>query len=65
MNSKWSLKALRANRGLSQRQLAKELGISLSALRNYEQMKVIPNVKIAYQMADYFNVDLNTIIFFN
>lgn len=52
---------LRKNKGLSQEKLAKELGISRSALAGYEQGRRQPNFEIEETIADYFNIDLNTL----
>lgn len=51
----------RKRAGLSQEGLAKALGISRSALSNYEQGRREPDFEIEEKIADYFNVDLNTL----
>lgn len=52
---------LRKSKGLSQERLAKDLGISRSALAGYEQGRRQPNFEIEETIADYFNIDLNTL----
>ncbi len=52
---------LRKTKGLSQERLAKDLGISRSALAGYEQGRRQPNFEIEETIADYFNIDLNTL----
>ena len=55
------LKYLRERKHLSQRQLALELGMSASAIGMYESGKRHPNYEDEEAIADFFNVDLNTL----
>ena len=55
------LKYLREREGKSQDTVALDLGISRSALANYEQGRRFPNHELEEAIADYFNVDLNTL----
>lgn len=53
------LKALRKERGLTQDQLAQELGISRSSVSMYERGEREPDFETLEVIADYFNVDMN------
>ena len=59
MNEK--LIALRGNR--SQEEVAKALGISVSALSMYEQGNRIPRDEIKIALARYFNVSVGYLFF--
>jgi transcriptional regulator with XRE-family HTH domain len=56
------LKKLRQNKGITQDQLAKETGINRSTLGMYEAGKREPNFETLELLADYFNVDMNTLL---
>lgn len=53
------IKQLRTESGLSQQDLANELGIGRSTLANYEQGNREPNMETMELFADFFNVDMN------
>lgn len=55
------LKYLREREHLSQRQLASQLQMSASAIGMYESGKRIPRHEDEETIADFFNVDLNTL----
>lgn len=55
------LKYLREREGLSQRELAVKLGMSASAIGMYESGKRQPKFEDEEAIADFFNVDLNTL----
>ena len=55
------LKYLREREGLSQRELAKKLGMSASAICMYENGNRHPKPEDEETIADFFNVDLNTL----
>lgn len=55
------LKFYRKRAGLSQRELAKELGLAYSTISMYEVGKREPNFETEELIADYFNVDLNNL----
>lgn len=55
------LKYLREREGLSQRDLAKKLGMSASAICMYENGNRQPKFEDEETIADFFNVDLNTL----
>lgn len=54
-----TLKKLRNEKGLTQVQLSKKLGISLSCLAMYETGDREPNRENREKLCNYFNVDLN------
>lgn len=56
------LKSLRNNRGLSQMDFSKQIGISKSAVNMYERGEREPSFEILETIADYFNVDLDYLI---
>ena len=55
------LKLLRERENLSQRELAIKLGMSASAIGMYESGERHPKPEIEETIADFFNVDLNTL----
>ena len=55
------LKYLREREGLSQRELAVKLNMSPSAIGMYESGKRQPKFEDEETIADFFNVDLNTL----
>lgn len=55
------LKYLREREGLSQRELADKLGMSAGAIGMYESGKRHPKFEDEETIADFFNVDLNTL----
>ena len=55
------LKYLREREKLSQRDLAEKLGISKSTISMYEMGKRHPKFEDEEAIADFFNVDLNTL----
>ena len=55
------LKYLREREKLSQKELADKLGISASTISMYEIGSRQPNFEMEETIADFFNVDLNTL----
>ena len=55
------LKFFRMEKHLSQRELAKKLGVSASTISMYEVGKRQPDFETEEKIADFFNVDLNTL----
>lgn len=53
---------LRTRAGMTQRQLAKELHVGLSAIGMYEQGRRTPSIEILIQMANLFGVSLDYLI---
>ena len=56
------LKKLREEKGLTQSELGKELGISPSTVGMYEQGRRKPDFETLEKIADIFNVDMNFLI---
>lgn len=61
---KLTLKALRVNRGWSQKEAAKNIGVSDLTLRRYEQGKSFPNAKIIGRIESAYGVSYDNINFF-
>ena len=55
------LKYFREREGLTQRELASKLGMSAGAIGMYESGKRHPKFEDEEAIADFFNVDLNTL----
>lgn len=52
---------LRKRAGLSQDEMAKRIGCSRSAIGMYETGKRVPPLEVLEAIADYFNIDMNTL----
>ena len=52
---------LRTRAGVSQKELAEVLGLSRSAVSMYELGQRVPTLEVFEALADYFNVDMNTL----
>ena len=50
------LKELREEKGLSQAQLAKEMGLSQNTISQYETGVLEPNIKTIKKLCEYFGV---------
>ena len=59
---KINLKNLRIDRGLTQQQLADDLGINQSIYARYESGKLEMNYKVMFKIAKYFNVTLDELL---
>lgn len=55
------LAQLREDKGLSQEQLAEQLGVSRQTISNWENNKVSPDVNMAAQICRFFDVDMNAL----
>lgn len=58
-----TLKAARINKGLTQKEAAKLLGISEDTLSNYERAKCFPDVQIISRIEDLYGLPYDRIIF--
>lgn len=56
------LKQLRENKGLSQYAFANKLGLSQSAVGNWESGKRIPDAEMLCAIADYFEVSVDYLL---
>ena len=57
-----NLKKLRLKHHLTQEELSKATGINRSAIGMYEQERRFPDQNILLLLANYFNVDMNTLL---
>jgi putative transcriptional regulator len=55
------VRVLRQERGLSQRELAEALGINYRTVGYLERQEYEPNLRLAYQIADFFGVPLEAV----
>ena len=60
---KMTLEAARVNKNIKQKDAAKLLGISLSALQNYEAGKTFPDVPVIKRIEELYDVEYKDIIF--
>ena len=56
------LQELREDRGISRKDLAASLNITVSALGMYEQGRRVPNMEMLIRLADYFDVTLDFLV---
>lgn len=56
------LKAIRNQRGLTQRKLAEEIGKSVQAVSSYERNSQIPPIEVMISIADVLNVSLDYLV---
>ena len=61
---KLTLKAIRINRGETQEEASKGIGISVETLANYEKGLTYPDIPILKRIEEYYNVSYNEINFF-
>lgn len=59
---KISIKAARVNAGLTQMDVAKELGKSKNTIVSYESYTTCPDINTAKEMAKLFNMSVNDIL---
>lgn len=57
------LYSLRTNFGKSREEVAKDIGISVSALQMYENGRRIPKDNIKIKLAEYFNATVQEIFY--
>lgn len=62
MNFAEVLKTLRKEKGISQQELANATGIKQSSIGMYEIGARMPSYDALYALADYFNVDVSTLL---
>lgn len=58
-----TLKGLRNNLDLTQKEMAEKLGVSEATWRNYEQYKTFPDIIMIQKMEKEFNISYDDIIF--
>jgi len=52
---------LRAERGISQKDLAKQLGVSRQTILSLEKNRYNPSLKLAFDIACFFDVELTDV----
>ena len=57
-----NLKLLRAERGISQQQLANVIGVSQQSINKYENHDVEPDISTLIAIADYFDTSVDYLI---
>lgn len=62
--SKISLKAARVNAGLTQAEVAKEIGVSIGTIKNWEARKSFPNQPKIEKLCELYGVSYDYIKFF-
>ncbi len=64
MKTNDTLKSLRAAKGLTQAEVAAELGVSLSSYQKYERDKnsVVPSLEVLERISDYYGVSIDYLL---
>ena len=57
------IKKLREARGLSQQELASELGVSLASIKNWESNKTRIKLSNALKVVKYFGIKMDYLVF--
>ena len=57
-----NIKRLRRNKGVTQEQLGKELGISSQAVSKWENESALPDILILPKLADYFGISIDELM---
>ena len=60
----YTLRAIRTNSNKTQSEVAKDLGIRVETLANYEKGKSFPNIKTLDKLLKYYNVKYDDSKFF-
>lgn len=60
---KITLKAARVNAGLSQGEAAKQIGVAVSTLRNWEAGKTFPNQPKIERMCEVYGIPFDVLFF--
>jgi len=55
------IKVLRAERDMTQEQLAEMVGVTRNTIISIEKDKYCPSLKLGYRIARIFNVDINEV----
>ncbi len=63
-NMKYSLRAIRINKGDTQEKAAKGIGISVETLAKYEKGITFPDIPTLKKIEQYYDVNYNDIDFF-
>ncbi len=62
---KITLRAARVNAGLTQQEVADELGVALSTVRNWENGTTTPKLPYFVQLCQIYNIPMDGIFFDN
>ncbi len=60
---KITLKAARVSKGLTQKEAAKLIGVTVDTLANYEKGKTYPDIPILKRIESVYGVEYNELIF--
>ena len=60
---RYTLKAIRSNKGDTQEQTAKAIGVSVETWANYEKGITYPDVPVIKKIENYFNITYDRINF--
>ena len=60
---KTTIKQLRKDKGINQEQLAQQLHVTRQAVSNWETGKTQPDIETLTQIAEYFNVSVERLIY--
>ena len=60
---KITLKAARVSKGLTQKEAAKLIGVTVDTLANYEKGKTYPDIPILKRIESVYGVEYNQLIF--
>lgn len=63
-NIKYSLRAIRVNKKVTQEEAARAIGISVETLAKYEKGITYPDIPILKKIEEYYGVNYNDIDFF-
>lgn len=63
-NIKYSLRAIRINKKVTQEEAAKGIGISVETLANYEKGITYPDIPTLKRIENYYGINYNDIDFF-
>lgn len=58
----YKIKLLRINKGLSQKELAKLLGVNTSVVSKYETSAVVPSISVIKKLTKVFNVSSDELL---
>lgn len=64
VNIKWTLELCRSKAGLSQKEMAKSIGVSEQTYMKYENYKSGMKVEKAFKFAEIVGIPVDSIIFF-
>lgn len=57
-----NLKQLRTSHGISQKQLASEVGVSQQSINKYENHNIEPDIATLIRIADYFHTSVDYLV---